>query len=63
MVFDEQAEDDSEDLKARLDDIRTEMEYPLGKIVPLLKLSFYFLSFKTKKTPMTKSIYLSCIVP
>ena len=28
MVFDEQAEDDSEDLKARLDDIRMEMEYP-----------------------------------
>uniref|UniRef100_A0A672FH23 Diaphanous related formin 1 n=1 Tax=Salarias fasciatus TaxID=181472 RepID=A0A672FH23_SALFA len=28
MVFDEQAEDDSEDLKARLDDIRIEMEYP-----------------------------------
>uniref|UniRef100_A0AAX7UHL8 Diaphanous related formin 1 n=1 Tax=Astatotilapia calliptera TaxID=8154 RepID=A0AAX7UHL8_ASTCA len=27
-VFDEQAEDDSEDLKARLDDIRMEMEYP-----------------------------------
>uniref|UniRef100_A0A671UA95 Diaphanous related formin 1 n=1 Tax=Sparus aurata TaxID=8175 RepID=A0A671UA95_SPAAU len=27
-VFDEQAEDDSEDLKARLDDIRIEMEYP-----------------------------------
>lgn len=27
-VFDEQAEDDSEDLKARLDDIRLEMEYP-----------------------------------
>ncbi|XP_051810667.1 protein diaphanous homolog 1 [Acanthochromis polyacanthus] len=28
VVFDEQAEDDSEDLKARLDDIRIEMEYP-----------------------------------
>lgn len=28
MVFDEQAEDDSEDLKARLEDIRIEMEYP-----------------------------------
>uniref|UniRef100_A0A8D3CWX4 Diaphanous related formin 1 n=1 Tax=Scophthalmus maximus TaxID=52904 RepID=A0A8D3CWX4_SCOMX len=27
-VFDEQAEDDSEDLKVRLDDIRIEMEYP-----------------------------------
>lgn len=27
-VSDEQAEDDSEDLKARLDDIRIEMEYP-----------------------------------
>lgn len=27
-VFDEQAEDDSEDLKSRLDDIRIEMEYP-----------------------------------
>lgn len=27
-VFDDQAEDDSEELKARLDDIRIEMEYP-----------------------------------
>lgn len=27
-VFDDQAEDDSEDLKVRLDDIRIEMEYP-----------------------------------
>lgn len=27
-VFHEQAEDDSEDLKSRLDDIRIEMEYP-----------------------------------
>lgn len=36
MVFDEQAEDDSEDLKARLDDVRTEMEYPCtGKCGPL----------------------------
>lgn len=35
-VFDEQAEDDSEDLKARLDDIRIEMEYPsAGQNVPL----------------------------
>lgn len=34
-VFDEQAEDDSEDLKARLDDIRIEMEYPsTWQIVP-----------------------------
>ncbi|TKS72362.1 Protein diaphanous -like protein 3 [Collichthys lucidus] len=34
-VFDEQAEDDSEDLKARLDDIRIEMEYPsTGENVP-----------------------------
>ncbi|KAI4819139.1 hypothetical protein KUCAC02_004416 [Chaenocephalus aceratus] len=34
-VFDEQAEDDSEDLKARLDDIRIEMEYPsTGQNVP-----------------------------
>uniref|UniRef100_A0AAQ6AEL7 Diaphanous related formin 1 n=1 Tax=Amphiprion ocellaris TaxID=80972 RepID=A0AAQ6AEL7_AMPOC len=31
MVFDEQAEDDSEDLKARLDDIRIEMEYPSNR--------------------------------
>lgn len=36
IVFDEQAEDDSEDLKARLDDIRIEMEYPsAGQNVPL----------------------------
>lgn len=27
-VFDEQAEDDSDDLKGRLEDIRIEMEYP-----------------------------------
>lgn len=27
-VFEEQAEDDSEDLKTRLEDIRIEMEYP-----------------------------------
>lgn len=27
-VFEEQAEDDSYDLKARLEDIRIEMEYP-----------------------------------
>ncbi|KAL7394643.1 hypothetical protein ABVT39_001113 [Epinephelus coioides] len=32
-VFDEQAEDDSEDLKARLDDIRIEMEYPFTEEV------------------------------
>lgn len=28
IVFEEQAEDDSEDLKTRLEDIRIEMEYP-----------------------------------
>ena len=27
-VFDDQAEDDSDELKARLDDVRIEMEYP-----------------------------------
>lgn len=27
-MFEEQAEDDSEDLKTRLEDIRIEMEYP-----------------------------------
>lgn len=32
-VFDEQAEDDSEDLKTRLDDIRIEMEYPFTEIL------------------------------
>lgn len=38
-VFDEQAEDDSEDLKARLDDIRIEMEYPsTGKKFPLVEI-------------------------
>uniref|UniRef100_A0A8C2WGI6 Diaphanous related formin 1 n=1 Tax=Cyclopterus lumpus TaxID=8103 RepID=A0A8C2WGI6_CYCLU len=36
-VFDEQAEDDSEDLKARLDDIRIEMEYPsTGEVFDIL---------------------------
>uniref|UniRef100_A0A672FJF5 Diaphanous related formin 1 n=1 Tax=Salarias fasciatus TaxID=181472 RepID=A0A672FJF5_SALFA len=39
MVFDEQAEDDSEDLKARLDDIRIEMEYPSKYELLLLELS------------------------
>lgn len=28
VVFDEHADEDSEDLKGRLDDIRMEMEYP-----------------------------------
>lgn len=28
QVFDEQAEEDSEDLRSRLDDVRMEMEYP-----------------------------------
>ncbi|KAK5864809.1 hypothetical protein PBY51_016020 [Eleginops maclovinus] len=37
-VFDEQAEDDSEDLKARLEDIRIEMEYPsTGQNCPSVK--------------------------
>ncbi|KAF0039723.1 hypothetical protein F2P81_007958 [Scophthalmus maximus] len=38
-VFDEQAEDDSEDLKVRLDDIRIEMEYPSsGKNCPSVEI-------------------------
>ncbi|KAM7417652.1 hypothetical protein PAMA_017339 [Pampus argenteus] len=42
-VFDEQAEDDYDDLKARLDDIRIEMEYPsTGQIVPQYKLPQYY---------------------
>lgn len=28
QVFDEQAEEDSEDLRSRLEDVRIEMEYP-----------------------------------
>lgn len=28
QVFEEQAEEDSEDLRSRLDDVRIEMEYP-----------------------------------
>uniref|UniRef100_A0A3Q0R4V1 Diaphanous related formin 1 n=1 Tax=Amphilophus citrinellus TaxID=61819 RepID=A0A3Q0R4V1_AMPCI len=52
MVFDEQAEDDFEDLKARLDDIRIEMEYPsngetfevLVNTVKDSKADSYFLS-------------------
>uniref|UniRef100_A0A8D3D5T2 Diaphanous related formin 1 n=1 Tax=Scophthalmus maximus TaxID=52904 RepID=A0A8D3D5T2_SCOMX len=45
-VFDEQAEDDSEDLKVRLDDIRIEMEYPSsGKNCPSdSKAETHFLS-------------------
>lgn len=44
-VFDEQAEDDSEDLKARLDDIRIEMEYPsTGQNCPSVEIvRVYFL--------------------
>lgn len=47
-VFDEQAEDDSEDLKARLDDIRIEMEYPsTGQNCPSVEMArVYFLTFK-----------------
>lgn len=49
MVFDEQAEDDSEDLKARLDDIHTEMEYPSNRqnyyIMKLLRSTFNCQSF------------------
>lgn len=42
-VFDEQAEDDSEDLKLRLDDIRFEMEYPsTGQIFSAYNLCFTF---------------------
>lgn len=29
QVFEEQAEEDMEDLRSRLDDVRIEMEYPL----------------------------------
>uniref|UniRef100_A0A667Y729 Diaphanous related formin 1 n=1 Tax=Myripristis murdjan TaxID=586833 RepID=A0A667Y729_9TELE len=54
-VFDEQAEDDSDELKARLDDIRIEMEYPFtwqNKVFEILvntvkdsKAENHFLSF------------------
>uniref|UniRef100_A0AAY4DMP9 Diaphanous related formin 1 n=1 Tax=Denticeps clupeoides TaxID=299321 RepID=A0AAY4DMP9_9TELE len=49
LVFDEQAEDDYEDLKNRLDDVRIEMEYPsmpMHKILSLgdSKAESYFLS-------------------
>lgn len=47
-VFDEQAEDDSEDLKARLDDIRIEMEYPsTGQNCPSVEIVWgYVLTLK-----------------
>lgn len=47
-VFDEQAEDDSEDLKVRLDDIRIEMEYPsTGQNCPSVEIVWdYFLTLK-----------------
>ncbi|CAJ1058674.1 Protein diaphanous-like protein 1 [Xyrichtys novacula] len=47
-VFDEQAEDDSEDLKARLDDIRIEMEYPStwGNCSSIEVLRVFFLTLK-----------------
>lgn len=31
QVFDEQAEEDSEDLRSRLEDVRVEMEYPFKR--------------------------------
>lgn len=41
-VFDDQAEDDSEDLKARLDDIRIEMEYPsTGQSCPSVEIAAF----------------------
>uniref|UniRef100_A0A3Q3F850 Diaphanous related formin 1 n=1 Tax=Labrus bergylta TaxID=56723 RepID=A0A3Q3F850_9LABR len=53
-VFDEQAEDDSEDLKARLDDIRIEMEYPsTGKNVPSVEIA------NTVKDSKAESHFLS----
>lgn len=46
--FDEQAEDDSEDLKVRLEDIRIEMEYPsTGQNCPYVEIvRVYFLTLK-----------------
>lgn len=42
-VFDDQAEDDSEDLKARLDDIRIEMEYPsTGQSCPSVEIAAFW---------------------
>lgn len=49
-VFDEQAEDDFEDLKVRLDDIRMEMEYPSNRqIVPLWKLSCFLFVLQNRE--------------
>lgn len=47
-VFDEQAEDDSEDLKARLDDVRIEMEYPCIEkfVLPWKFMVYFFLTLK-----------------
>lgn len=46
-VFDEQAEDDSDDLRGRLEDIRIEMEYPFNR--PLLNTPLALL-YKRKKS-------------
>ncbi|KAI3351736.1 hypothetical protein L3Q82_020569 [Scortum barcoo] len=61
-VFDEQAEDDSEDLKARLDDIRIEMEYPsAGQNCPSVKIVWgYFLTLRIYRKQLFYSLcYLS----
>uniref|UniRef100_A0A8C9TAY7 Diaphanous related formin 1 n=1 Tax=Scleropages formosus TaxID=113540 RepID=A0A8C9TAY7_SCLFO len=43
-VFDDQAEDDSEELKVRLDDVRIEMEYPFLRTTHNSKAETHFLS-------------------
>lgn len=68
-VFDEQAEDDSEDLKARLDDIRIEMEYPsTGQNClcrncqgPLLTLKIYLPGYNIPLLRLLLSLQLSAL--
>uniref|UniRef100_A0A672SMQ9 Diaphanous related formin 1 n=1 Tax=Sinocyclocheilus grahami TaxID=75366 RepID=A0A672SMQ9_SINGR len=54
QVFEEQADDDSEDLRSRLDDVRLEMEYPL-----LLTLIFFQILMNTVKDSKTEPLFLS----
>ncbi|GLD67347.1 protein diaphanous homolog 1 isoform X1, partial [Lates japonicus] len=59
-VFDEQAEDDSEDLKARLDDIRIEMEYPYtGKNCLFVEIQVFEILVNTAKDSKAESHFLS----
>ncbi|KAK3558541.1 hypothetical protein QTP86_019009, partial [Hemibagrus guttatus] len=59
QVFDEQAEEDSEDLRSRLEDVRIEMEYPF-KIVLFTDISEVFqVLLNTVKDSKAEGFFLS----